>query len=133
MTKPTFYPAFNYRDAPAAIDWLARALGFELMMRVADGKGGIAHAEMAYEDGVVMLGSVKEVMGPFSIQHTYVAVADPDAHHARAKAAGAKIVMELHDTPYGSRDYACEDPEGHRWYFGTYRPGPQDRPGDITG
>lgn len=127
MTKPTFYPGFSYQDAPAAIAWLSRAFGFELMMRVEDGKGGIAHAEMAYQDGVIMLGSVNPTMGPPTRQHTYVAIEDPDAHHDRAKAAGAKIVIELRDTDYGSRDYACEDPEGHRWYFGTYRPGPQDR------
>jgi len=132
MTKPTFYPAFNYRDAAAAIDWLVRAFGFELILRVDDGKGGIAHAELAYEDGVIMLGSPNPLMGPMAVQHTYVAVKDPDAHHARAKAAGAKIVMELRDTDYGSRDYACEDLEGHRWYFGTYRPGPYDRPADAT-
>jgi len=130
MTKPSFYPSFTYRDARAAMDWLAKAFGFEPMMRVENDKGGIAHAEMAYEDGVVMLGDLNPLMGPFSVQHTYVAVKDPDAHHARAKAAGAKIVMELRDTDYGSRDYAAEDLEGHRWYFGTYRPGPQDRQTD---
>ena len=53
-------------------------------------------------------------------------VEDADAHHARAKAAGAEIVMELMDTDYGSRDYAARDPEGNVWNFGTYRPA---RPG----
>jgi uncharacterized glyoxalase superfamily protein PhnB len=52
-----------------------------------------------------------------------VAVDDPDAHHARAKAAGAVIMMELTDQDYGSREYAARDPEGNVWCFGTYRPG----------
>jgi uncharacterized glyoxalase superfamily protein PhnB len=52
----------------------------------------------------------------------YVVVEDADAHHDRAKAAGAKVTMELRDTDYGSRDYAATDLEGNSWYFGTYRP-----------
>ena len=53
----------------------------------------------------------------------YVVVEDPDAHHARAKEAGATIERELNDTDYGSREYSVRDPEGNRWSFGTYRPG----------
>jgi uncharacterized glyoxalase superfamily protein PhnB len=52
----------------------------------------------------------------------YVVVEDADAHHDRAKAEGAEIVMELRDTDYGSRDYAARDPDGNLWFFGTYRP-----------
>ena len=52
----------------------------------------------------------------------YVVVEDADAHHERARAAGAEITSELRDTDYGSRDYAAKDPEGNTWYFGTYRP-----------
>jgi uncharacterized glyoxalase superfamily protein PhnB len=53
---------------------------------------------------------------------TYVIVADPDAHFARAQAAGAEIVRGLADEDYGSRDYMAKDPEGNLWTFGTYRP-----------
>jgi uncharacterized glyoxalase superfamily protein PhnB len=52
-----------------------------------------------------------------------VVVADLDAHCARARRAGARIVREPVDTDYGSRDYAARDPEGNLWSFGTYRPG----------
>jgi uncharacterized glyoxalase superfamily protein PhnB len=30
-----------------------------------------------------------------------------------------------HDTDYGSRDFAAQDPEGNRWSFGTYRGEPR--------
>lgn len=53
----------------------------------------------------------------------YVVVDDPDAHHARAVAAGAEVVMDLVDQDYGSREYAAVDDEGNVWSFGTYRPG----------
>jgi len=53
----------------------------------------------------------------------YVYVEDVDAHHARARAAGAEIVRPLQDTDYGSREYSVRDLEGHLWSFGTYHPG----------
>lgn len=50
-------------------------------------------------------------------------VDDPDAHHDRAQAAGARIVRELEDMEYGSREYSARDLEGNLWSFGTYEPG----------
>ena len=55
----------------------------------------------------------------------YVVTDDPDALFTRAKAAGAEIISGLHDTDYGSRDFAARDPEGNRWSFGTYRGEPR--------
>jgi uncharacterized glyoxalase superfamily protein PhnB len=37
-------------------------------------------------------------------------------------AAGAEIIRPLQDTPYGSREFALRDPEGHSWSVGTYDP-----------
>ena len=53
---------------------------------------------------------------------TYIVVDDADAHYKQAVANGAKIVMELADADHGGRFYACKDPEGHLWNFGTYDP-----------
>lgn len=55
-------------------------------------------------------------------QIVYVIVDDVDAHHARAKAAGAEIVIPPTDQHYGGRDYSARDVEGHVWSFGTYDP-----------
>jgi uncharacterized glyoxalase superfamily protein PhnB len=52
----------------------------------------------------------------------YVAVADPDAHCAQARAAGAEVLRGPETKDYGSREYACRDLEGNLWSFGTYRP-----------
>jgi uncharacterized glyoxalase superfamily protein PhnB len=46
-----------------------------------------------------------------------VIVDDIDAHHERATAAGARVIEELNDQPYGYRRYGCNDPQGHEWYF----------------
>jgi uncharacterized glyoxalase superfamily protein PhnB len=52
-----------------------------------------------------------------------VCVPDPDAHHAIAVAAGAKIVQPMREEEYGAKGYMVTDCEGNSWYFGNYRPG----------
>jgi uncharacterized glyoxalase superfamily protein PhnB len=52
----------------------------------------------------------------------YIVVPDADTAYARAVAAGANVTTALRDTPYGGRDFAVKDPEGHTWYVGTYDP-----------
>ncbi|MEX2246285.1 MAG: VOC family protein [Dehalococcoidia bacterium] len=126
----TVYPTLTYRDAAAAIDWLVTAFGFEKLMAVPGEGGGIVHAELRYGDGVMMLGSVRDDAygrlaspgGVAPVQSLYVVVDDPDAHYQRAKAAGARIVLDLKDADYGSRGYTALDIEGNVWSFGTYRP-----------
>jgi len=128
---PTIYPFLRYDDAPAALGWLEKAFGFRRTMEVPGPNGTIAHAQMSFGTGVVMLGSSREatsVQEPddaLAARHgIYVAVDDVDAHHERAAAAGAEITRELEDTEYGSREYSARDVEGYHWSFGTYRPGP---------
>ena len=123
------FPILSYRDARAAVDWLVQAFGFEKGAVHEDPEGTIAHAELTFGEGVVMLGNERpqhEERGYGSHAGQgwiYVAVdGDIDAHHERARAAGAEIVEEPFDTDYGSRDYSARDPEGNLWSFGTYRP-----------
>lgn len=123
----TVFPAFKYADAPAAIDWLESAFGFTRGLVVPGPEGTVAHAELSIGTGGVMLGSTREPSpkDPWAAVAfgVYVAVEDVDAHYARAKAAGARIADEIHDTDYGSREYSAFDPAGNLWSFGSYRPG----------
>ncbi|HEX8536324.1 MAG TPA: VOC family protein [Cystobacter sp.] len=121
---PTFYPVLRYKNAPAAIKWLAAAFGFEEHLVVPGPNDTVAHAELRFGTGIFMLGSQKDDIYGNAGMAPYVYVADIDAHCARARAAGAVIVREPFDTDYGSRDYAARDCEGHVWSFGTYRPAP---------
>ncbi|MBV9409710.1 MAG: VOC family protein [Candidatus Eremiobacteraeota bacterium] len=133
-TAPTFYPCLRYRDARAAIAWLGRAFG--LRERVVYGEGDMVHhAELALGNGIVMLGSAREdALGTATPAETggkvtgliYVYVAEIDAHHDRAVAAGATIVRPPQDTDYGSREYGARDLEGNYWSFGTYHPAASD-------
>ena len=129
-TGPSVVPCLSYRDAPAAIAWLKEAFGFTEVMVVPGPDDTVAHAQLAFDGGMVMVGSIRDdelqMRTPCDLggvtQSIYIVVEDTDAHYARAVGAGAEIVRELEDTPYGSRDYSARDPEGHLWNFGTYRP-----------
>jgi uncharacterized glyoxalase superfamily protein PhnB len=130
MSDQTIFPALRYRDAPAAIEWLGRAFGFEARMVVDGAPGTVAHAELACGRAMIMLGSARApdadeysaAAPPPGGTALYMVVEDPDAHHERARAAGAEIVRALNDTDYGSREYTARDPEGNVWSFGTYQP-----------
>ncbi|MEE2638609.1 MAG: VOC family protein [Acidobacteriota bacterium] len=130
------FPFLRYENAAAAFEWLHRAFGFEKQMLVPGPKGTVAHAQLRYGASVVMIGTaeddglnVKSSLAAGGVtQGIYVHVDDVTAHHDRAKAAGAEIVMALEDTPYGSREYMAKDLEGHLWSFGTYAPDTAEKP-----
>lgn len=46
----------------------------------------------------------------------------PCLRYRDAKAAGARIEIDIKDEDYGGRGFTCRDPEGHVWNFGTYNP-----------
>jgi uncharacterized glyoxalase superfamily protein PhnB len=127
---PNIFPALRYRDANAAIEWLQRAFGFEQKACYRGADGEVNHAELALGTGIVMLGESRpegwlgggKPDARASTVSIYLVVPDPDAHHERARAAGAEIVRELTDEDYGSREYSARDLEGNLWSFGTYDP-----------
>lgn len=123
-------PALRYRDPAAGVEFLRSAFGAEEKEVHRDEDGIIRHAELRLNGGLVMVGQAAEegwlggepARPLASTVSLYVVVEDPDAHHERAVAAGAKLVRPLEDTGYGSREYSVRDPEGNLWSFGTYDP-----------
>jgi len=126
--EPQVWPSLRARDARGLIRFLAEAFGFEETVVYADGDV-VHHAQLSWpEGGGIMLGSAREDRGGATDPGAfgaYVVTDQPDALHERARAAGAEITAEPHDTDYGSRDFAARDPEGNRWSFGTYRGEPR--------
>lgn len=119
-------PYLAYADAPAAIAFLCEAFGFEERYRMQVDDGRIGHAEVAWRDNVVMLVSVWRAAGmetPLELAgvpcQLYCEVDDVDAHYRKARAAGATVIAEPADQPYGVRTYRALDPEGHRWMFAS--------------
>jgi uncharacterized glyoxalase superfamily protein PhnB len=120
--EPTIFPEIRYRDAHAAAAWLENVIGFRRSLTVPGPDQAITHAEFRLERGVVMIGAKTD--GEFAdLTHfSNLQVSDPDAHCARARSAGAKIVREPQTAPYGARFYAALDPEGFLWWVSDYRP-----------
>ena len=134
-TKATIIPVLRYRDAPAAIEWLCLTFGFEKHLVAPNDDGTIAHAQLSFGNGVIMLGSVlndetefgllvkqPDEIGGTSTQSAYLIVTDADAVYASVTAGGARIAMQIRDEDYGGRGFSCYDLEGHLWSFGTYDP-----------
>jgi uncharacterized glyoxalase superfamily protein PhnB len=130
----SMYPVIRYRDPDAAIEWLKEAFGLSERVVYRDDAGKVRHAELRLDEGMIMLGLADPAgwMGgtePQPLSSTvslYVAIEDADALHDRAVEAGAKIVRELEDQSYGSREFSARDLEGNLWSFGTYRPTASD-------
>lgn len=127
VPAPQVWPSLRSSDAPALIDFLVAAFGFEVACRYGGGDQ-VHHAELSWPPGGgIMLGSARvgDEGDGFALRPgtfgAYVVTDDPDGLCARARAAGAEITAEPHDTDYGSRDFAARDPEGNHWSFGTYR------------
>ena len=114
-------PSLFYRDVPAALDWLARAFGFVETYRHKTEHG--MHAEMMLDGQKIMMGQGGEpwrMLSPTetkaATQGVFIYLAEVDAHHERARAAGAEILQAPHDVEYG-RTYMCRDLDGHPWFF----------------
>jgi uncharacterized glyoxalase superfamily protein PhnB len=124
--RPNLGVSIYYDDPRAAIEWLEKAFGFEPSMIITDAEGRIAHAEMTFGDGYIMVGSPwnEIVATPGQVdgkntQNVHVQLSEGiDAHCERARAAGAQIEMEPEDQFYGDRSYRAIDLGGHMWTFG---------------
>jgi uncharacterized glyoxalase superfamily protein PhnB len=123
----------HYRKAAEAIEWLCSVFGFEKHAVYSGPDNTILHAELTLGGGMIMLGSVNNNAPDFHMKlpseldgaqtrGVSLIVSDADEIYARAEAAGATIVENIGDKPYGGRGFSCLDPEGHIWHVGTYDP-----------
>lgn len=133
QTLCTVVPCLRYRDAPAAIKWLSDTFGFTPQLVVPNDDATIAHAQLTFGNGMIMLSSVFNTefgrlmkqpaeVGQFVTQSTYLVVNDADQVYGRVLESGAEVLLEIKDEDYGGRGFTCRDPEGHIWSIGTYDP-----------
>lgn len=122
---PTVWHSFQARDARAMITLLTEVFGFRATVVIGDGDQ-VQHAQLDWpEGGGVMFGSHKPGQAWNREPGTagcYIVTDHVDAVHARVReSSSATIVRELENTDYGNYEFACADPEGNLWSFGTYR------------
>jgi uncharacterized glyoxalase superfamily protein PhnB len=113
----TVIPVLIYPDVRAAVDWLGMAFGFVERVQI----GEDHRSQLSVGDGAIIVGDVRHDRRPprpNEVTHSVmVRVDDVDAHCARAREHGARIVAEPRDFEYGERQYTAEDPAGHQWTF----------------
>jgi uncharacterized glyoxalase superfamily protein PhnB len=130
---PRISPSIYYQRAASAIDWLCKAFGFEVRLKVEGDGGRVEHSELTYGDGLIMVSEAdrgakypyRRAPGQISGANTMslmIYVDDVESHCQKARDAGAKIVAEPATQDYGEeywsdRGYECEDLEGHHWWF----------------
>ena len=106
QTRSNVIPCMRYRDAPAAIDWLCTTFGFEATLVVPNEDGSIAHAQLSFGNGMIMLGSVFDTefgrlmkqpseIGQFNTQSSYLVVNDADKVYDNVKQAGGEILLDI--------------------------------------
>jgi uncharacterized glyoxalase superfamily protein PhnB len=133
--RSTVIPGMQYRRAPEAIEWVCKVFGFTKHAVYPGPNDTIHHAELTLHGGMIMLGSFSDSteylrkfarhpdqMGGAEMRSVSLRVENADEVYARAKAAGAEIVFDIEDKPYGGRGFTCRDPEGYMWHVGTYNP-----------
>jgi uncharacterized glyoxalase superfamily protein PhnB len=142
MMKPTpkgwprLSSAIYYDDAAAAIDWLCRAFGFEVRLKVEGDGGRIVHSELVYGDALIMVaqsgqrpdrpkfppGASPRSIGGANTQSLLLFVDNVDEHCEHARAGGAVVIDEPSVHDYGAeywadRSYGALDLEGHVWWL----------------
>jgi predicted enzyme related to lactoylglutathione lyase len=121
----TVLPHVMYQNVADAVAWLTKTFGFAEHYHYGDPGGPISGAQMYLGNAWIMLkraraGNASPVQLGYGTQSLTVFVEDVEAHFQRSKAAGAKILEELHETEYGENQYAAEDLDGHHWLFSKH-------------
>ena len=110
-------PVLIYPDVREAVAWLAEAFGFSERVQIGENH----RSQLRAGDGAVIIGDVRGDRRPprpgEATHSVMVRVDDARAHCERARAAGARILMEPTDFEYGERQYSAEDVAGHQWTF----------------
>jgi uncharacterized glyoxalase superfamily protein PhnB len=114
-------PYLTFRRGDASLAFLAEGLGFEVVTVQRDEDGGVVHAELRRGEAVIMGGAGD--VAPAASPGLYLVVDDVDGLFERAREAGATVGHPPEDTGWGTRRARIQDPDGHEWSLGTYRPG----------
>lgn len=120
-------PYLMFKDCAAAIAFYVKAFGAKEKFRMPNADGRIGHAEIQIGDSVLMMADEAPQIEAFSAEHfagspvsLLFYTEDCDSMHAQAVAAGAVIVREPADQPYGDRMSGVKDPFGYKWWIATH-------------
>ena len=107
-------PVLVYPDPSAAADWLIKAFGFSVRLRIANHRIQMKTGN-APDAGCITISEGSAI--PNGSHTTQIRIEDAHGHCARARQNGAVILTEPVDHNYGERQYNALDFHGHRWDF----------------
>jgi uncharacterized glyoxalase superfamily protein PhnB len=111
MPRSIVIPELAYPKIGDAVDWLCKAFGFTLRIRMGDHR-----AQLNVGDGGAVV-LIEQRAGVSLRTAVMVRVEDLAAHYNRARLSGGRIIREPTDFSYGERQYIIEDFAGHHWCF----------------
>ena len=111
---PTVVPCLRYDDPVAAAEWLTSVLGARRMVRAQLPDGWVGHVELQLHGSVILIGRRTED-GTRSASLTQVFVDDVEAACTVAEQLGGSVLEAPGDRPWGIRQAALADPDGHQW------------------
>lgn len=124
LPRTTIAPLLSVRRGTSAIDFYKRAFGADELSRVEDDKGEVV-ARLSVDGAEFWLADESPIHSNFSPEslgggsvRMVLVVDNPDSVFERAVAAGAAVVCQVSDQPYGWRLGRVLDPFGHHWEIG---------------
>lgn len=115
----TVVPYLTVDDAGALINFIEKAFDAKVTYSMKDEDGSVRHAEAKIGDSMIMIGQARDEWksrpGMFCLY-----VSDCDSLFKRALAAGAKVIRDIADQPYGDRSGGVEDSQGNQWWISTH-------------
>lgn len=114
----TVSPYLIASDAADTIRFAQQVLGGDLVRRIDDERGRVRHSEVRIGDSLVMIADAAPGW-PAMPAHVHVYVADVDAVHAGALAAGAESIQEPVRKDDEDKRGGVKDAGGTTWWIAT--------------
>ena len=115
-------PQLRTTDLKSSILFYTTKLGLSLEFQYEDFYAGIRAGNQVFH---LKLVDAKDPSIQFVDEgehfHLYLETSDVTAAAAALKANGVPLVKDVHDTPWGTREIAIKDDQGHTLYFGENR------------
>ncbi|MEM8986441.1 MAG: VOC family protein [Pseudomonadota bacterium] len=112
-------PYLMASDAKALAVYMVDAFGGEIIESLPGPDDTVMHVQVKIDDGVIMVGQSPDPSEAMPAC-TYLYVADADAVHAKALAAGGTEFMPVGDQFYGDRHGGLRDPFGNLWFVASF-------------
>jgi catechol 2,3-dioxygenase-like lactoylglutathione lyase family enzyme len=122
MTATRVIPQLRTTDLAASIAFYTDKVGLKLEFEYEDFYAGIRAGEQ-----IIHLKRIDQKDPSIDFVekgehfHLYIGVTDVQASAGALKAKNVEFVKEVHDTPWGTTEFAIRDDQGHTLYFGAPR------------